>query len=308
MLVLVNPTAAGGRGLDRWRALAPGACERLGPCTVVAAADVTLARAAVARELAAGERRFVAAGGDGTVNLVMSTVVQRAGGAARDVAIGAIGLGSSNDFHKPRRSGAMLSGVPCRLDFEAAAARDVGRLVYIDANGQRGERLWLLNASVGATANANRLFTEPDPFLAWLKRRCTTAAMAYAAVRGILAARPAALTLGVGAATFSIRARNLGVVKSPHFAGALHYDSPLEPDNGRFHVHLLEAVSLPRLAAALLALARGRFTGRPGTRSWRAERVTIEAAEPFALETDGEVVVARRAELTLLPRAVRVCR
>jgi diacylglycerol kinase family enzyme len=100
---------------------------------------------------------------------------------------------------------------------------------------------------------------------------------------------------------------NLGVVKNPHFAGSLRYDSPFEPASGKFFVHLLAGQRPLRLLQALIGLARGRFAGRFGSRSWQATRLGIDAPAPFPIEVDGEVVLARRACFALRPGGLRVC-
>jgi diacylglycerol kinase family enzyme len=97
------------------------------------------------------------------------------------------------------------------------------------------------------------------------------------------------------------------VAKNPHFTGSLSYDSPYEPASGDFTVHHLGAVSAARLAATFAALARGHFSGRPGTRTWRAHRLAVRAVGPFAVEIDGEVALAVEATFTLLPACLRVC-
>jgi diacylglycerol kinase family enzyme len=101
--------------------------------------------------------------------------------------------------------------------------------------------------------------------------------------------------------------QNIGVVKNPHFAGNLHYDSPFEPDSGDFYVHQLEKVSAARLVAAFAGLARGRFTGRRGSRSCKARRFSVRNCGPFAVEFDGEVAVAHEATFSLYHSKIRVC-
>ncbi len=309
MLVIVNAAAGRGRALARWRTVAPRLCPYLGSCVIVETRDPTLARLTVAEHLARGETAFVAAGGDGTVNLVAASIVELAPAASlRQVRLGAIGLGSSNDFHKPRHDATRLHGVPYKLDFGHTVRHDVGVLAYEDETGAWRTRFWLLNASVGITAEANRAFNQPDAALHWLKRALPSAGMVYAALRGILGHRAAELTLARDdGPPIGVRVRNLGIVKNPHFAGVLRYDSPHEPNGGRFYAHLLEDVSLVGLARALLGLARGRFTGRPGTRSWEVARLVLEAPRPFTIEADGETVTARGARFSALPAALQVC-
>ncbi|MGH7675897.1 MAG: diacylglycerol/lipid kinase family protein [Gemmatimonadales bacterium] len=309
MLVIVNPAAGGGRALARWRQVAPQLRSCLGACVTVVTPHPTIARLTVAEYLARGETAFVAAGGDGTVNLVASSLVQHAPAASlRHVWLGAIGLGSSNDFHKPAHGSARVHGVPYKLDLHRAVRHDVGVLTYEDERGGWRTRFWILNASVGITAEANHAFNERAVTLRWLTRTFPAAGMAYAALRGLLRHRPVEMTLARdGGPPCRVRLRNLGIVKNPHFAGVLRYDSPHAPNGGRFAAHLLEDVSLIGVARVLAGLARGRFMGRPGTRSWVATRLVLQAPRPFTVEVDGETVAALRARFSVLPAALQIC-
>jgi diacylglycerol kinase family enzyme len=57
----------------------------------------------------------------------------------------------------------------------------------------------------------------------------------------------------------------------------------------------------------LSALRKGRFSGRPKTRTWRARSLSVQGDRAFALETDGEVLRARSARFSVAPRSVRCC-
>lgn len=89
--------------------------------------------------------------------------------------------------------------------------------------------------------------------------------------------------------------------------GCLRYDSPHEPASGSFHVHLCERMSSAEAVLTLVRLACGGFAGLPWTRSWRADRLTVEADEPFAILYDGEIVIAREVDFGLRPRALAAC-
>lgn len=309
MFVLLNTMAGGGRAGERWRQIGPLVERTLGPFALCSVRDVRCARGEVAAAVHRGERRFVAAGGDGTVNRLLEDLVETAPPAVLDdAAVGAIGLGSSNDFHKPRAGLPQTGGVPARLNFAAAQPADLGVLLYLDADGAARRRFWINNASIGVTADGNYRFNHPNRCLAALKRMASGPSIGYATVAAVLGHRPRMLTLsGSGASTLTLSVSNLGIVKNPHFAGSLCYGTPHEPASGTFHVHMLEGSRFGHLLPALWDLAHGRFAGGSGRRSWRATRLAVRAAEPFPVEVDGEVVLARRACFTLLPRYLRVC-
>ena len=198
--------------------------------------------------------------------------------------------------------------MPCRVDFAAAFPHDVGLATWTDAAGVRRARGWIVNASIGATADANHAFNRPDCVLRALKRTATGAAILYAATRTLARTRPRLLALASDdAPPVRLATYNLGVVKNPHFTGSLSYDSPYEPASGDFTVHHLGAVSRRQLVATFLALARGRFHGRPGAKSWRARRLCVQADRPFAVEIDGEVTLVTEVVFTLLPSYLRIC-
>lgn len=308
MFVLLNPEAGGARALERWREIEDEVRQRIGPfrCTV-AAGPLVMSRCVV-RELERGETDFVAAGGDGTVNAVASALVEHADPTAlAHIRLGAVGLGSSNDFHKPLSEDRSIGGFPVRLDFAHALLNDICTLDYESHFNSHVKCEWLINASVGTTAEANEFYNQPDRLLRRLKRALPTAGMVYAAARAILRHRPQLLELAVDSApAVRIPARNLGVVKNPNFSGSLRYQSPHETSGGHFYVHLIGGMGLPRLAWLLCRLLRGRFGG-PGTRTWRARRVDVRAKRPFAVERDGEVIHTTEATFRVVPEAIQVC-
>jgi diacylglycerol kinase family enzyme len=307
MEIIVNRLAHGGYGIRRWNAIADRVVHRLGSASVHYSECAEDAVSWIAWRLAAGERDFVAAGGDGTVRLLAQAILDHAGpGVIGDCRLGAIGLGSSNDFHKPFEKSLRIGAVACRIDFGAAEARDVGVLECEEAEGPR---YWLLNASIGLTAEANTLFDRPDPILRRVKRFRTEGAIAYVALRALAANRPLSLRIESEAGGFDCaEVVNLGIVISPQFTGALRYDSPFDPRSGFFHVHLCRETRIAGKLRTLADLARGRFVGRGRTQSWRSMRLTVRADVPIPVEFDGEVITTSRVIFSLRKGLLRICR
>jgi len=301
--LLLNNSAAGGSAAKKWRRVERSVIERLPAGSVVASPqDAVAARGWIESMLDAGEDRFVAAGGDGTVNLLVDVVMSHS--TPGSVTIGAVGLGSSNDFHKPFSKDRQFDGIPLLLDFESAQPRDVCTL---ETDGA-GLRHWLINASIGLTADANRFFNEGDAVLSALKRVSAGAAIAYAATRTLAVNRKRRLRLRIECApAFDVVVTNLGIVKNPNFSGTFTYGSRFEPDSGFFFAHLCEAMSRSRIVKTLWRSRREGFEGLPSTRSWRARHLVVTAGREFPVEFDGEVVTARRAAFSMRRKALRVC-
>jgi diacylglycerol kinase (ATP) len=302
-LVVLNPAARHGTASARFEAVAPLLRRRF-EIVVVATDPEGRWRGELEDAVRDGVPLVLAAGGDGTVGAVASALL--ACPNACGVALGAVGLGSSNDFHKPFAT--VAAGVPLRIDLAAARPRDVGRALFSRNGEPPVERAFLVSASLGVTARANALFNEKKggPF-SWLKRRFVDGAVFYAALATLVrhADVSGVIRLAGEEGTFSIS--NLSILKTPYLSGCLRFDTPVAPDSGLLAVNLCHGMGRGALVATLLALARGRFRGRAQTRHWLTRRVEVELAQAAPLELDGELVTARRVAFAVLPRRILTC-
>ena len=141
--LFVNPHCHYGAGLSRWEKVKDEIQRRM---PIVETHEILSPEeivSEVSRAVKNGERRFIAGGGDGTVNLLLNAIMNLSD--APDVAIGAVGLGSSNDFHKPFRPEAFINGIAARIDFRSAFRCDVIRIDYRDIGGCWRTRFCLIN-------------------------------------------------------------------------------------------------------------------------------------------------------------------
>lgn len=308
MILFLNTRAAGGTALKKWRRIESAFIDRFRPRRIHMPENVEAQRELLRQAIKIGETDFVAAGGDGTVNTLLNSIceIARPDEFSR-IRLGAVGLGSSNDFHKPFLKAQFMDGVPCKVDFRNAYLRDVGCLTFGE-NGHRIQRYFLANASIGVTAEANRFFNHPTATLEFLKGVSTGTAILYAAVQTILMYRNFECTIQVGQnERLTTLLTNLAVMKSPHVSGSFLYDTPVAPNDGAFAINLSEYMSKLELLHLLYSLSRGRFMHLHHTQSWSQPSITISCAKPIAVEYDGEIVTARSAEFTVLQKHIQVC-
>lgn len=306
-VVLLNPSACGGTALRKWERISEAVRTRFDDLKVAAVTGRNGMSGTIDRFRRAGYTRFVAAGGDGTVNAVVSALMTSPAPEG-GLQLGALALGSSNDYHKPFRSDQQIDGISCKIDFSHTQPRDVGLLGHEDEQGQWQTRHWIINAGLGLTAEANALFNEPSLVLDVLKRRSTSAAILYAAIRTTLRFRNGDRLVQVASQPWmSTIVTNIGVVKSPHFSGGFSYDSDFDPASGRFHVHLCENMPLPLVLFTLWQLSRQRFNDLPRTRSWQTNHLVVTADNPFAVELDGEVIHSKKVAFAIADRRLEVC-
>jgi len=299
-LVLLNPAARHGRAGRLWDRVRREVEQRFDSSVVPIDPGGTWKRD-VRASLRAGTRVFVAAGGDGTVHALAGAIVEaRDDVPLGDICLGAVGLGSSNDFHKPFEC--LRSGIPLRLDMDRAAPRDLGRIRWVDAEGRDRESVLVVSASAGVVAEGNALFSSCR-----LGRHLPSLAIAVAAFRAIARHSTSRVLIRHDGGQEQIELSSLSVLKTQWLSGSLRYDLPIAADDGLLGVALCEAMGRPRLLGTLAGLARGRFAGRPGTRAFQTAALELGADTPLLLEIDGEVGLARHATFDLFPERLLAC-
>ena len=309
MVIILNPYAAGGKAIEKWKRIESNLFNRFGSIIIRLLNEEMSIKECISDLLKQGHREFIAGGGDGTVNLILQHIIELVPSSQLSkIKIGAIGLGSSNDFHKPFTNKQMINGIPCKFNFRLAAARDVGILSFPDHKEHIQQKYWLINASIGIAAEANLFFNTPDHILHYLKKTRTNWAILYAAFRTIAFYRNRNMQIRIGKnKSKQISCTNMGIVKSPHFSGNFSYNTPFKTDNGQFYVNICRDMHLLNTLNLLWNLSKSRFRGLPKTESFRSDHLTVTSDQPFAVEFDGEVIATKQVNFYIKRKMIGVC-
>ncbi|NWF89236.1 MAG: hypothetical protein HXY50_07195 [Ignavibacteriaceae bacterium] len=302
MLILLNKYCSGGKGFEKWRCIQNYFVKFN---AAILNTDDSELSSKLSEAIWNGETVFIAAGGDGTVNHLLNLIIETAGEQLlKKFLIGAAGIGSSNDFHKPFK--VKMGKIPISIDFENADLRDVGVLSY-EFNGKQITKYFLINASIGITAEANNLFNKTDSILHLLKKINTKSAILYSALKTISGYKNLNAELRVNDTELKTKITNLGVTKNPHFSGDFCYDSIADFDNGKFNVHLAYDMQRMDVLKLMRSLTNQGFSKTPKTKSWQSNRISVSSINEFAVEYDGEVITTNKVEFNILPKFIRVC-
>lgn len=308
VVVYLNRFANHGKALKKWKKVAPMLEGKYLPPNYSLVEGIGDLRNRLHGDETKGPRVFIAAGGDGTVNFLVNEIMKIDPAKRRDLCLGAIGLGSSNDFHKPfPRSAALAGGIPVKTNDREAMAQNVGQVDLKDAAGSRKRRYFIINSSVGIVAQANYLFNLGDPVIRFLKPRWMTGAIWYSGLKTLISFRNIPAGITVGDHSLWTRVTSLNVIINPHVSGNFCYDVDISPFSGVFGVALCYGMKLGAKLRTFLSLARGKFLGLPRTAFWTTQRASVFADRPIPVELDGEITLATEIKMRLLQGELKVC-
>ncbi|RCK79085.1 MAG: Transcription regulator [contains diacylglycerol kinase catalytic domain] [Candidatus Ozemobacter sibiricus] len=306
--IFLNPQANRGAAAAAWPRLAEALRAAGRPFklwTTTGAADVP---ARVAEAIGQGATCLVAAGGDGMLQLVLDALMaaQDQGLAPGTVHLGAIGLGTSNDFHKPIGEAPQLAGVPCRLALETARRRDVIRL---DATLPSGEAVvhHLLQAShVGTIPAANHRLTRQRSLANWLYRYWYTGALLLASAQEVLTYRGFRAQVEAGPHRWEGEFTGMSLLKQRFVAGSFTFLTPRTPYDGRLDLALCRKVSVWRLLQLIDAFEKQGLRGHPEVHCVEVDEVAARFEQPLPIDYDGELLDVTAARWRVLPATVSI--
>lgn len=275
--ILMNPASAGGKPVKvlphLQRELSAAGAEH----RVVETRDMAHATHA-AREAAGRGEVVVALGGDGLVGKL-------AGALRGSSALGVVPAGRGNDFARALGIPEDVAGATRVLLDGVRKALDLG-----EANG----RPFACIASTGYDSDANRLANEAKLVRGNL-------VYAYAAIRALVAWRPARFTVRLDGTEHRFEGYTVAAANTGYYGGGMNMAPAADPSDGMLEVVMVGKVSKGRFLANLPKLFKGTHVEEEEVQVARAREVEIAADRPFDVYADGD-------PLTTLPATVRLAR
>lgn len=296
-LIILNPHAGGGRAGQLWTEIERLLWAELGELVIA----VTQRAADVAAHLdmayAAGIRRVVSIGGDGTNHALVNELARlrdRNGPAAEPMVYGILPVGTGRDW--ARGSGLPLRSLPEAARWIARAQPrpiDLGLIEQRSSDGadHAPTREYFLNiASTGLSGAVSEYVNARTTRRPWTFLQATLVTL--------LTHRPPAVQIGLdGRDWYEGKAFLVAIANGTTFGHGMKIAPDAQPFDGEFDVVLVRDAPLISILGALRRVYDGSHADHPAVQIQRARQVQIRSLNgAIGLELDGEP--ARAADLT----------
>lgn len=279
----------------------------------------------VREAIAAGQRRILAVGGDGTVNEAVNGIFRQRAVPTAEVTLGVLPIGTGNDWARTHRIPGDYAAVAALMAAGTSRLHDVGVATFADETdgpfpaappGNDGHadsphapggavperpaggatRHFINVAGIGFDAHV--VASLPDR---------TLGPMAYLVglARGLLTYRAAPLVLESGGRTIDARAFVLFFAIGRYCGSGMNVAPQAEVDDGHFDITLIQDLSRWEVLKSLRRLFDGTLLTHPKVIALRESAARVRAG-PVPVEADGELIGHAPVRFTILPRALRV--
>lgn len=294
--VIVNPAAGRGQGARYWTRLAAD----LAAAGVSAESVMTTApgngRALAAEAWRAGQRNFLALGGDGSLHDLVNGIADCGPEAIGSSTVGIAPCGTGNDWARgwriPRRTAAVAAMVAAGVTRE----HDLGEIRFT-APADAAPVFFINVAGAGLDALASAYLPRGWP-----------GALAYpwATLKALLSF--SAPRFRVSAESIEWDGRQLVVFAAigSHCGGGMHVAPGADPADGLADVIAIDALGLAGVLRRLPKLFDGGIRGDAAVHGALAKSLRVEADPPCAVEADGQVIGTTPIDVVVRPRAIRV--
>ncbi|MCU0805215.1 MAG: diacylglycerol kinase family lipid kinase [Burkholderiales bacterium] len=295
-LAIVNPAAGGGRSAQAVPAL-QAAMARARLSLAIRISERRGHATELARDAAAaGYCRFLAVGGDGTVNEVANGLLGNGRVAPSALTLGVLPIGTGNDWARTHAIPKRPEDVVALVASGKTVLHDVG--VATCRSGDETLRRHFVNmAGVGIDAHIlDRLGDGKGGTWSYLA----------ALLGGLRSYRTP--TLRVEGPDFRFHGPTLVVFAGPgrYCGGGLEIAPDATVDDGCLRVTVVKQMALWQVLANLPRLFNGTVPQSPHVVAARSPALDIASDVPVGVEVDGEVIGAAPVRFEILPRAIRV--
>ncbi len=306
-LVIVNPKSAAGSTREKWSAIASDLRTHFGPFSVAftkAPGDgIELAK----RGAESGRTFVIACGGDGTINEVANGLLR----SGKDVELGIFPSGTGGDFRR-------TLGMPNGTREAARALRtgrteeiDVGRISFIDHDGNPAERFFLNVTSFGLAASIIER-VKGSTALSWLPLDTVRgrASFALSTLQEVVALGATSVRVRIDDGDeHTLQTVNFCIANARYFGGGMMIAPEAKLNDGFLDVINIGDIRTAKIILNAYTLYRGTHIDLAEVKDTRAKRVEARPLgldQEIHIEVDGELAGRLPATYEIVPKALRV--
>lgn len=293
-VVIVNPSSAGGSTGEAWPQIASDLRSQFGAFRVVFTNKRGDAAALASEAARKGAKFIIACGGDGTVSEVANGILS----SGKDVELGILPSGTGGDFRRTLEIPSQSRAAARILSTGRTVKIDVGRVSFIDHNGNDAMRYFVGVASCGmSTKVIERVKSEKTSFAASLFQTA-------------MRTEPTRLAVQLDDShERHLAVLNLCVANARYFGGGMMIAPDAKLTDGKFDVVGIGDLSALKILTSAPRVYMGSHLSMPEVSHALARKVSVRSADrasQVSLEIDGELPGKLPATFQIIPEALRV--
>lgn len=308
---IVNPRSGSGRTGRAWRVIASALEAELGPVRVHFTTSPSTSRYLPAAELTrnalkAGAQLVIAVGGDGTISEVVNGFFENGAHINPDAHLAILNTGTGGDFRKTFDLPEDMEGCVKRIGKGTTRKIDLGRMTFVNEDGDEGARYFNNIASFGLSGDVVRAVNNAG----MSKMLGGAFAFTWATLVTSIRYKPHPVRLQTDTGFDEVL--NVGVcavANGRFFGGGMMIAPEAEPDDGLFDIVIMRDTTFMDMLTGAGNLRDGTHLANPKVSHMRARSLiaTPVGDRPVLLDVDGEAPgrLAARFDIMLLALTLR---
>lgn len=303
---IVNPAAGRPRSRGSWAAIEQALRAAGVSLEVVHTSRAHDGVAIARRAVHEGRRKFIAAGGDGSVNDILNGIMGAGLADTREVTLAVAPTGTGNDWARTLGIGRDPQAIASAVTGGRTMLHDVGEITGPAITGYAGSdddarvtgRHWFINvAGAGYDAYVTARVPRPVP-----------SALTYLglALRGLLSYRAPRFSIAADGTSLDDRMLLVFAANAQYCGNRMHVAPTAVVDDGLLDVVAIREVGFLGALPKIAKLYRGTILGDPVVRHVRCASVRVTADPPAEIQADGQMSGHTPAGFSLLRQALTV--
>ncbi|NLM21585.1 MAG: diacylglycerol kinase family lipid kinase [Peptococcaceae bacterium] len=299
-LAIVNPFSANGRTRQNWARYwqeAKQAGIDLEYCLTSCQGDgIKLTKQGVQQ----GYKKFIAVGGDGTVNEVVNGLMADDDRmASEDIELAVFALGTGSDFIRSFQGEIKAEDFINSLQRRNTRKIDLGKVIFQNSSGQTDSRYFINASNIGLGAEvvneANMNSKALGSKLTYFSRVLTTLSR-YKNIEASLLVDNELKVEG--------RFCGLMVCNGKYIGGGMKIAPDADLRDGLFDLVVIKDISALYLLSRIPLIYSGKHINLPAVDIYRCQSLKIETPEHSLLEIDGEIPGTSPSAYYVLPQCL----
>lgn len=296
--LILNPVSGNGKGAKAKAAILK-ALELFNiGCVVNETQCSGHAKTLVVDLIKSGEREFIIAGGDGTINEVINGILSQCICPTTDISIGLVPIGTGNDLRRTHNIEHNILSAAETISKKKFIVQDAGKIIYRIDNAEHNRYFANIagagfDAAVVKSVKESKLkLGKAGYFLSILKVLFTHNCTKTVIVSGIIEKNYNVLSMNIGVAKYS--------------GGGMKFLPDAIVDDGLLDVLIIRKASPLKIIASLPKLFNGSIKMLKECEYFQTSKIEVSASTPLMIEADGEYLGLSGFKIEVIPKCLKI--